>query len=91
MTALAVTDFPEPDSPMMQRISPWFRSKDTRWTACWRSISFGRLSSGAYVTVLKCSCCQGWTVHKVEPFTEIKKKVPPVKRGSVEVINEGTL
>ena len=54
-------------------------------------LTFGKISSGAYVTVLKCSCCRGWTVHKVEPFTEIQKQVAPVKRGSVEVINQGTL
>ena len=33
ITAFAVTDLPEPDSPIMQRISPARSSKDTSSTA----------------------------------------------------------
>ena len=42
MIVLAVTDFPEPDSPMMQRISPTGRSKDMSSTAWGRSMPGGR-------------------------------------------------
>jgi hypothetical protein len=29
MMACAVTDLPEPDSPRIASVSPWYRSKDT--------------------------------------------------------------
>ena len=39
MIEYAVTDFPEPDSPTMPRISPGFRSKLTPFTACTSPLS----------------------------------------------------
>lgn len=42
MIVLAVTDLPDPDSPIMHRISPAWRSKEIFLTAWVRSIPGGR-------------------------------------------------
>ncbi len=44
MTAIEVTDFPEPDSPTMPRVLPRCRSKETPRTASTRPASEGKLT-----------------------------------------------